>query len=93
VQIELDRQAEKPAMQPGKQQKSKEGDPPMVIWDDRRIIKALRSIGFSLKESIRLIKWRNRYVRNEMDFSPSEYRRMEFAKWLVAHGKLTERMV
>jgi hypothetical protein len=62
----------------------------MVIWDDRHAIKALRRIGFSLKESIRLIKWRKRYVRNEMDFSPSEYRRLEFARWLVAHGKLSE---
>ena len=65
----------------------------MVIWDDRHVIKALRRVGFSLKESIRLIKWRDHYVRNEMDLSPSEYRRMEFARWLVAHGKLTERII
>lgn len=62
----------------------------MVIWDDRHVIKALRRVGFSLKESIRLIKWRNHYVRNELDLSLSEYRRMEFARWLVAHGKLSE---
>jgi hypothetical protein len=65
----------------------------MVIWDDRHVIKTLRKIGFTFKESIRLIKWRNQYVRDKMDLSTAEYRRMEFARWLIAHGKLTDQII
>jgi hypothetical protein len=65
----------------------------MVIWDDRHVIKALHRIGFTFKESIRLVRWRNHYVRDEMDLSPAEYRRMEFARWLIEHGKLTDQIV
>jgi hypothetical protein len=62
----------------------------MVIWDERDIIQTLRRVGFTIKESIRLIKWRKHYVRGELDLGPLEYRRLMFARWLIEHGKLTD---
>jgi DNA-binding transcriptional MerR regulator len=59
----------------------------MGIWDCRHAIKTLRSVGFSLPEIIRLLKWRRSYRQGQLSLTLSEYRRLEFARWLIVQGE------
>jgi hypothetical protein len=52
----------------------------------------LRREGFTERSIARLCRLRIRYSQNEMDQVPLDRRRLEFARWLVATGRLTDRM-
>ena len=53
---------------------------------------ALRAQGFTLPEANRLVVLRRRYERGEFFEVTSAQKRLEFARWLVQHGRLTDRV-
>ena len=53
---------------------------------------ALRSQGFSPREADRLVTLRQRYERGEFREITDSQKRLEFARWLVQHGRLTDNM-
>ena len=53
---------------------------------------ALRGQGFSPREADRLVTLRQRYERGEFREVTDSQKRLEFARWLVQHGKLTDYM-
>ncbi|MBO0783745.1 MAG: hypothetical protein J2P37_33460 [Ktedonobacteraceae bacterium] len=53
----------------------------------------LRQVGFNAHETHRLMKLRQKYVRADPWPSPAAQRRLEFARWLVAMGRLTDQLV
>ncbi len=50
----------------------------------------LRRAGFTAKEIDRLSKLRRDRMENAMDRAPVHLRRLEFIRWLVATGRLTD---
>ncbi len=50
----------------------------------------LRKAGFTTSEIDRLCRLRREHAENEMDQAPANLRRLEFVRWLVATGKLTD---
>ncbi|HEU5318962.1 MAG TPA: hypothetical protein VFX49_22825 [Chloroflexota bacterium] len=50
----------------------------------------LSELGFSAREGAALQSLRRRYVRGELNEISIEHRRLEFARWLVQHGRLTD---
>jgi hypothetical protein len=50
----------------------------------------LRSLGFSPSQASRLAAMRVRYQRGAFRKPTSEQKRLEFARWLIARGYLTE---
>jgi hypothetical protein len=52
----------------------------------------LRHSGFSWQESDRLLQLKLRCERGEFQEVTDEQKRAEFARWLVQHGRLTERV-
>ncbi len=52
----------------------------------------LRAEGFTEQAIARLYQLRSRYGQNEMDQVPLDKRRLEFARWLVATGRLTDQI-
>lgn len=63
----------------------------MNAWEYQQLIQRLCKQGFSITESIRLILLRNRYVPAASDM-PLAYRRLEFARWLVAQGRISDQI-
>jgi hypothetical protein len=53
----------------------------------------LRKRGFTERQITRFCHLRQRYGQDEMDQLPLDRRRLEFARWLVAKGRLTEQIV
>ena len=53
----------------------------------------LRKAGLKESEIDRLTRLRRNYAQKEIDQSPVDRRRLEFIRWLVAIGKLTDHMV
>lgn len=53
----------------------------------------LRNLGFSAQEIDRLIRFRRRYAqKSEMDQASLDLRHLEFVRWLVQTGKLTDQL-
>ncbi len=52
----------------------------------------LRKAGFTEKTIARLYQLRSGYGQNEMDQAPLDKRRLEFVRWLVATGRLTDQI-
>jgi hypothetical protein len=53
----------------------------------------LRKLGFSAQEIDRLIWFRRRYAqKSEMDQASLDLRHLEFVRWLVQTGKLTDQL-
>lgn len=53
----------------------------------------LRKLGFSAQEIDRLIRFRRRYAqKSEMDQASLDLRHLEFVRWLVQTGKLTDQL-
>ncbi len=50
----------------------------------------LRSRGFSPSEAARIVALRVRFERDGFREVPLSQKRLEFARWLVDHGRLTE---
>jgi hypothetical protein len=51
----------------------------------------LRANGFSWSESDRLLQLKLRFERGPFREVTDEQKRLEFAKWLVDHGRLNDR--
>ncbi|HEY7417158.1 MAG TPA: hypothetical protein VH593_18370 [Ktedonobacteraceae bacterium] len=60
-----------------------------ITYEDEELEK-LRQKGFSSSAIVRLCHLRKGYGHNEMDKLPLDSRRLEFVRWLVARGKLTD---
>ena len=52
----------------------------------------LRKVGFAEVEMIRLTRLRRDYNERERLQAIAEHRRLEFVRWLVAIGKLTDQI-
>jgi hypothetical protein len=52
----------------------------------------LRTTGFSWQESDRLLQLKLRYERGDFREKTDEQKRLEFAKWLVQHGRYTDQL-
>ena len=53
----------------------------------------LRRLGFSAQEINRVCRLRRAYAdRGEMDQAALDLRRLQFARWLVKTGKLTDQL-
>ncbi|GER83451.1 MAG: hypothetical protein IRZ31_06660 [Thermogemmatispora sp.] len=57
--------------------------------DDREI---LRRGGFDEVEMRRLARLREEYAEREQQQALAEHRRLEFVRWLVARGKLSDQI-
>ena len=55
-------------------------------------LEMLRKEGFTELAIARLFQMRCRYGQDEMDQAPLDKRRLEFARWLVATGRLTDQI-
>jgi len=64
----------------------------MNQMDYKQVFEMLQKAGFSVPEINRLFKFRRNYRESEMDRPPADRRRLEFARWLVATGRLTEQI-
>jgi hypothetical protein len=55
-------------------------------------LEALRSAGFTTLEINRLSQFLRAYSKNELDLAPVDLRRLQFIRWLVRNGKLTDQL-
>lgn len=62
----------------------------MKTLDYQQAYDLLHKAGCTFAEIDRLIRLRQTYQPTEMDEAPLDERRLEFARWLVLHGKLSE---
>jgi hypothetical protein len=56
----------------------------------KEALERLRKAGFTHWEIERLLKFRHNLVLGMMDQAPTEYRRLEFARWLFLSGRLSD---
>jgi hypothetical protein len=52
----------------------------------------LRKVGFGEAEVLRLAKLRKHHTEKERLLALAEHRRMEFVRWLVTIGKITDQI-
>ena len=60
--------------------------------DHQETYDLLYQAGFTASEIDRLEKLRQEYAENKHDHMSETYRRLEFVRWLVTTGKLTEQI-
>ena len=53
-------------------------------------LEALRRASFTTLEIQRLAQFRRVYSQNEMDQASADLSRLEFIRWLVAYGRLSD---
>ena len=59
---------------------------------DKEDLERLRKEGFTEQAIARLFQMRSRYGKSEMDQVPLDKHRLEFARWLVATGRLSDQI-
>ncbi len=64
----------------------------MTYWTnyEKEDLDKLRRAGFTGPAIVRLCQLRRGYARDEMDQLPLDRCRLEFVRWLVSTGKLTD---
>jgi hypothetical protein len=62
-----------------------------IHHDETELTRLLRQ-GFTERQITRLYRLRSRYAQDEMDQPALDPRRLEFARWLVATGRLNEQI-
>jgi hypothetical protein len=67
-----------------------EKEAPMNQMDYQDTFDVLRRAGFTAKEIDRLRQQRQDHVGNMVDRVPDDQRRLEFIRWLVMTGRLTD---
>jgi hypothetical protein len=67
-----------------------EKEAPIHQMDYKDALDLLRRAGFSPAEMDRLVRLYRAHVGNELDQAPADLRRLEFIRWLVATGRLTD---
>jgi uncharacterized protein YnzC (UPF0291/DUF896 family) len=60
--------------------------------DQQETYDMLYEVGFTASEIDRLEKLRRAYTENKQNHMSETYRRLEFVRWLVTTGKLTEQI-
>ena len=60
--------------------------------DHQETYDMLNQAGFTASEIDRLEELRREYTENKHDHVSETYRRLEFVRWLVTTGKLTEQI-
>lgn len=60
--------------------------------DYKERLEALRRAGFTTLEITRLYQFRRAYMANELDQAPADLARLQFVRWLVVNGKLTDQL-
>ena len=58
--------------------------------DHKEALEILRKAGFNHMQVDRIVRFRRKFALSEMDSTPTERRRLEFARWLFLRGKLNE---
>ncbi len=58
----------------------------------KEALEMLRRAGFTASEIDRLCRFRRDYAESEMDQTPADLRRLEFVRWLVTTGRLTDQI-
>lgn len=62
--------------------------------DDREACRQLRRAGFAVGEAYQLLHLRRRYATEQAEWKEvTIYRRLQFVRWLVSTGRLTEQTV
>lgn len=64
----------------------------MKRMDQKEGIEALRKSGFSTLEIKRLFRLRRTYTEHEMDEAPAFRSHLQFVRWLVMNGRLSEQI-
>ncbi len=64
----------------------------MESMDYKEGFEALRRAGLTVLEITRLSQFRRAYRANELDQAPADLARLQFVRWLVVHGKLTDQL-
>jgi hypothetical protein len=62
-----------------------------IHYDETELTRLLRQ-GFTERQITRFYRMRRQYAHDEMDQPALDPRRLEFARWLIATGRLTERI-
>lgn len=65
----------------------------MKRMDQKEGLEALRQAGFTAFEIERLYQLRRAYVENVLDQAHIDLSRLEFIRWLIAHGRLSDQTV
>ena len=65
----------------------------MKRMDQKEGLEALRQAGFSAFEIERLFLLRREYVENALDQAHIDLSRLEFMRWLIAHGRLSDQNI
>jgi len=60
--------------------------------DHQETYDMLSQVGFTASEIDRLEKLQQEYAENKHNHMSETYRRLEFVRWLVTTGKLTEQI-
>ena len=63
----------------------------MKRMDQKEGLDALHKAGFSTLEIERMFQLRQTYVEQEMDQAPAVLSHLQFIRWLVMNGRLSER--
>jgi len=58
--------------------------------DYKEKLEGLRRAGFTAQEIQRLYLFRQAYVTNEKDQAPADLSRLQFIRWLVEHGRMSD---
>jgi hypothetical protein len=58
--------------------------------DHKEALEILRKAGFNHMQMDKIVRFRRNFALGDMDRTPTERRRLEFARWLFLRGKLNE---
>lgn len=64
----------------------------MEMQDYKQGLLTLQQAGFTTQQINRLTLFKRDYLKNEMDQAALELSRLQFARWLVMHGKLSDQL-
>lgn len=64
-----------------------------ITSDEQKEIEKLRMLGFSERTIARLYRMRQTYGQDKMDQIALDQHHLEFARWLVMTGRLSEQIV
>ncbi len=65
----------------------------MNQMDYKKALDLLRRAGFTTPEIVRLCRLRQECAAQEMNWTLADLRRLEFVRWLVTTGRLTDRII
>ena len=60
--------------------------------DHKERLEALRRAGFTTLEITRLYQFHRAFKANDLDEAPVDLTRLQFVRWLVVNGRLTDQL-